>query len=161
MAKITPHSLFSDFDISLFKAGKHFRLYHKFGSHPLTLNGVKGTYFAVWAPTANKVAVIGDFNFWNDDSHLLNVRWDSSGIWEGFIPEVKKGATYKYKIYSNNDGIVTEKADPYARRSEHPPKTASELPPEDWDNHNLSTEIEPGTLPLGKVDPVDFPRTVR
>ena len=130
MAKITPHSLFSDFDISLFKAGKHFRLYRKFGSHPMTLNGVKGTYFAVWAPTAKKVAVIGDFNFWNDDSHLLNVRWDSSGIWEGFIPEVKKGATYKYKIYSNNDGIVTEKADPYARRSEHPPKTASEV----WDD---------------------------
>ncbi|MFK5880090.1 MAG: 1,4-alpha-glucan branching protein GlgB [Flavobacteriaceae bacterium] len=130
MAKTTTHSLFSDFDISLFKAGKHFRLYRKFGSHPMTLNGVKGTYFSVWAPTAKKVAVIGDFNFWNDDEHLLNVRWDSSGIWEGFIPGVKKGATYKYKIISNNDGIVTEKADPYARRSEHPPKTASEV----WDD---------------------------
>lgn len=130
MAKVTPHSLFTDFDISLFKAGKHFRLYRKFGSHLTTVNGVDGTYFAVWAPSAKSVSVIGDFNYWNDNEHLLNVRWDSSGIWEGFIPNVEKGATYKYKIVSNNDGVVTEKADPYARRSEHPPKTASEV----WDD---------------------------
>lgn len=125
MANVQSYSLFTDFDISLFKAGKHYRLYEKFGSHITTLNGVEGTYFAVWAPTANQVSVIGDFNHWKDGEHKLNVRWDSSGIWEGFIPLVEKGMTYKYKIHSNNNGYISEKADPYARRCEHPPKTAS------------------------------------
>ena len=125
MTKVKAHSLFSEFDINLFKSGKHYRLYEKFGSHIMTVDGVEGTYFAVWAPSANAVSVIGDFNHWTEDAHKLNVRWDESGIWEGFIPNVEKGATYKYKIKSNNNGIVTEKADPYARRCEHPPKTAS------------------------------------
>ncbi len=129
MAEVITHSLFTDFDINLFKGGKHYRLYEKLGSHLLEIDGVKGTYFAVWAPTAKAVAVVGDFNFWNDQEHKLNVRWDSSGIWEGFIPGVAKGAIYKYKIQSNNDGIVTEKADPFARFCEHPPKTASVV----WD----------------------------
>ena len=84
MANVITHSLFSDFDINLFKGGKHYRLYEKFGSHPLTLNGIEGTYFAVWAPSAKQVSVIGDFNHWNGEDHKLNVRWDSSGIWEGF-----------------------------------------------------------------------------
>ena len=125
MATVVPHSLFSEFDVNLFKAGKHYRLYEKFGSHLMTLNGVEGTYFAVWAPSAKTVSVIGDFNFWIEGEHKLNVRWDESGIWEGFIPTVGKGSTYKYKIQSNHNDIKTEKADPYARRSEHPPKTAS------------------------------------
>ena len=125
MGNVITHSLFTDFDIGLFKSGKHFRLHDKMGSHCCTVNGVAGTYFAVWAPSAKEVSVIGDFNFWDGNSHPLQVRWDESGIWEGFIPEVHHGATYKYKITSNHNGIVTEKADPYARRAEHPPKTAS------------------------------------
>ncbi|MGW1453989.1 1,4-alpha-glucan branching protein GlgB [Salegentibacter agarivorans] len=125
MTKVITHSLFSEFDINLFKSGKHFRLYEKFGSHPITLNNNKGTYFSVWAPGAKQVSVIGDFNSWNDAEHLLNVRWDGSGIWEGFIPNVKKGNLYKYKIHSHHNSIITEKADPYARRCEHPPNTAS------------------------------------
>lgn len=125
MSKVIVHSLFSEFDIDLFKLGKHFRLYEKFGSHIITLNGIKGTYFSVWAPSAKSVSVIGDFNFWNENEHQLNVRWDASGIWEGFIPEVGKGNIYKYKIHSHHNGISTEKGDPYARRCEHPPKTAS------------------------------------
>lgn len=125
MSSVQVHSLFTDFDIDLFKSGKHYRLYEKMGSHVIEVDGVQGTYFAVWAPSAASVAIIGDFNFWDDSVHLLNVRWDSSGIWEGFIPNVLHGATYKYKIHSSNNGIVTEKADPYARRCEHPPKTAS------------------------------------
>ncbi len=125
MSKVIAHSLFSDFDINLFKAGKHYRLYEKFGSHITTINGIPGTYFAVWAPSAKEVSVVGDFNYWNDKEHQLNVRWDSSGIWEGFIPFVEKGSIYKYKIQSNNNNVITEKADPYARRCEHPPKTAS------------------------------------
>jgi 1,4-alpha-glucan branching enzyme len=125
MTKTKVHSLFTDFDINLFKAGKHYRLYEKFGSHIITLNGEEGTYFAVWAPSAKMVSVVGDFNFWLEGEHQLNVRWDGSGIWEGFIPGVGKGNIYKYKIQSSNNGILTEKADPFARRCEHPPKTAS------------------------------------
>ncbi|HMR17549.1 MAG TPA: 1,4-alpha-glucan branching protein GlgB, partial [Mariniflexile sp.] len=125
MAQVQVYSLFTEFDINLFKAGKHYRLYEKMGSHIITVNGIEGTYFAVWAPTAKQVSVIGDFNYWIEGEHQLNVRWDSSGIWEGFIPMVGKGNIYKYKIQSNNNNIKTEKADPYARRCEHPPKTAS------------------------------------
>lgn len=123
--QVQVHSLFSDFDINLFKSGKHFRLYEKLGSHPLTLDGVEGTYFAVWAPSAKRVSVIGDFNYWIEGEHTLNVRWDESGIWEGFIPGVKQGDVYKYKIHSHNNDLKTEKADPLAKRCEHPPKTAS------------------------------------
>ncbi|WP_419212164.1 1,4-alpha-glucan branching protein GlgB [Maribacter sp. X9] len=125
MSNVTVHSLFSDFDISLFKSGKHYRLYEKLGSHIVEVDGVEGTYFAVWAPTAKSVSVVGNFNGWNVDEHKLNVRWDSSGIWEGFIPNVGKGEIYKYKIQSNNNDIWTEKADPFARYCEQPPKTAS------------------------------------
>ena len=85
--------------------------------------------FAVWAPTARSVSVVGNFNQWQDSEHQLLVRWDESGIWEGFIPEVGKGEIYKYKIHSNNHGAVTEKADPFARYCEHTPKTASII----WD----------------------------
>lgn len=123
MKNVEEFSLLTDFDIGLFKAGKHFRLYEKLGSHVQTLNGVGGTYFAVWAPSASEVSVIGDFNGWNAKEHILNVRWDSSGIWEGFIPNVTKGAVYKYSISAQEN--CYEKADPYARRCEHPPKTAS------------------------------------
>lgn len=125
MTNVITHSLFTDFDVNLFKSGKHYRLYEKFGSHITTVNGVKGTYFAVWAPSAKQVSVIGDFNYWLEGEHQLNVRWDSSGIWEGFIPSVGKGNLYKYKIHSNINNYVSEKADPYARRCEYPPKTAS------------------------------------
>ena len=125
MAEVITHSLFSDFDIDLFKSGKHYRLYTKFGSHPMTLDGERGTYFAVWAPSAKSVSVIGDFNFWNDKQHRLNVRWDGSGIWEGFIPEAHEGMRYKYKIKSHHNDVVTEKADPYSFRYENPPNTAS------------------------------------
>ncbi|MEZ2414757.1 1,4-alpha-glucan branching protein GlgB [Muriicola sp. E247] len=125
MGKVIPHSVFSEFDINLFKSGKHYRLYDKLGSHPMEVNGEKGTYFAVWAPTAKSVSVVGDFNYWLEGDHKLNVRWDASGIWEGFIPGVKPGTKYKYKIHSHNQDIKTEKADPFARYSEHPPKTAS------------------------------------
>ncbi|NNL08224.1 MAG: 1,4-alpha-glucan branching protein GlgB, partial [Croceitalea sp.] len=125
MGNVIPHSLFSEFDINLFKSGKHYRLYDKLGSHLIEVNGQKGTYFAVWAPTAKAVSVVGDFNYWLEGDHKLMVRWDESGIWEGFIPGVEKGTKYKYKIHSNNQDIKTEKADPFARSCEHPPNTAS------------------------------------
>jgi len=125
MSKVVVHSLFTDFDIDLFKGGKHYRLYDKLGSHPIEVDGIKGTYFAVWAPSAKAISVVGDFNGWNHEDHVLNVRWDSSGIWEGFIPNIGHGEKYKYKIQSHNQDIWTEKADPFAKQCEHPPKTAS------------------------------------
>ena len=124
MAKVKAYSLFTDFDIDLFKSGKHYRLYEKFGAHSIELEDEKGVYFSVWAPSAKKVSVTGDFNYWNDKQHQLNVRWDESGIWEGFIPDIHEGMRYKFKIKSNNN-IETEKADPYAFFCETPPNTAS------------------------------------
>jgi len=124
MANVIVHSLFTEFDIDLFKAGKHFRLYEKFGAHAINVEGRSGVYFSVWAPSAKSVSVIGDFNFWNEKQHKLNVRWDASGIWEGFIPDVEVGMRYKFKIKSNNN-IETEKSDPYAFSCENPPNTAS------------------------------------
>ncbi len=122
---VTPHTLFTSFDIQLFSSGHHTQLYNKFGSHEIELQGLHGIYFAVYAPGASKVEVIGNFNHWNGEKHALNVRWDNSGIWEGFIPEMKNGELYKYRIYSHHDSKVREKADPYARLSEIPPKSAS------------------------------------
>ena len=129
MPNVVAHSLFTEFDIELFKAGKHFKLYEKLGSHPIELNGQQGTYFAVWAPTAKSISVVGDFNGWQDKEHQLNVRWDESGIWEGFVPGPGHGSIYKYVIHSHNFGITTEKADPFGKYCEHPPKTASVV----WD----------------------------
>ncbi|WP_282787825.1 1,4-alpha-glucan branching protein GlgB [Flavobacterium croceum] len=128
MNPIQPHSLFTDFDIDLFKAGKHFQLYEKLGAHLIEVNGIKGCYFAVWAPSAKSVSVVGDFNYWVEGQHPLYVRWDSSGIWEGFIPHVDKGTKYKFKIVSHNN-TATEKADPFAFYCETPPNTASVV----WD----------------------------
>src|SRR5476651_1848137 len=121
---VEPYSRFTDFDIALFKSGKHYKLYEKLGSHVIEFKGVIGTYFAVWAPNAHYVAVVGNFNGWNRASHPLYVRWDGSGIWEGFIPNVGNGETYKYFINSTT-GEDLEKADPFALRWEVAPHTAS------------------------------------
>jgi len=129
MSKVLSHSLFTDFDINLFKAGKHYRLYEKLGAHLTDKEGVKGVYFAVWAPSAKSVSVVGDFNYWKQGEHQLEVRWDASGIWEGFIPHIEKGALYKYHIQSTVNDVVTEKADPFALYCEKPPHTASVI----WD----------------------------
>jgi 1,4-alpha-glucan branching enzyme len=127
---VTSHSLFTDFDISLWKAGKNFRAYDKLGSHVIEIDGVSGTYFAVWAPSAKYVAVVGSFNGWDRGQHQLNARWDSSGIWEGFIPDLGNGTVYKYAIDAP-DGRWLEKGDPFARLWEVPPKTASVV----WDTY--------------------------
>lgn len=124
------YSRFSDLDIHLFHEGKHGKLYDKFGSHVVTHNGVQGTYFAVWAPSARYVAVIGDFNGWDRGSASLNVRWDSSGIWETFIPNIGNGQTYKYFIV-HEGGREMEKGDPYAHFWEVPPQTATKV----WDTY--------------------------
>jgi 1,4-alpha-glucan branching enzyme len=120
----TGATLFSEYDIHLFKEGKHFHLYKRMGSHLVEFAGQQGTYFAIWAPNAENVTVIGDFNDWNRYSHYMNARPDGSGIWEVFIPEIGKGTVYKYFIRSRN-GYEVEKGDPYALHWELPPQTAS------------------------------------
>ena len=129
LKNVETFSLFSDFDVNLFKAGKHYRLYEKFGSHLAEFQGVKGTYFSVWAPSAKSVSVIGNFNYWDKNTHHIFVRWDSSGIWEGFIPHIGKGEIYKFCI-ETQDGRFLEKMDPYAQSFEIPPRTGSVV----WDN---------------------------
>jgi 1,4-alpha-glucan branching enzyme len=118
------HSILTDHDLYLFNEGTHYRLFDKFGAHPGLVDGVAGTHFAVWAPNANYVAVLGDFNGWNRASHPLRAT-GHSGVWQGFIPGVSEGAHYKYFISSHVRGYKVEKADPYAFRAELPPRTAS------------------------------------
>ncbi len=117
----------TDYDIYLLKQGKHYRLFEKFGSREMVLEGETGIYFAVWAPAAKYVSVIGDFNEWDGEDHQLYVRWDGSGIWEGFIPGLAKGTLYKYSIVSTNRNQILEKADPYGYTAEHPPQTATKI----------------------------------
>ena len=124
MSVVIPHSLLTDFDIQLFRAGKHFKLYEKFGNHTITVDNQVGTYFAVWAPSAKQVSVIGNFNNWNKSAHQLSPRWDSSGIWEGFLPGVLKGELYKYAL-TTYYGEELEKGDPFANFWEVPPNTSS------------------------------------
>jgi len=124
LSAVEAYSRFTDFDVSLFQSGKHYKLYEKFGSHVVQHKGVVGTYFAVWAPNAKYISVIANFNGWNRGSHPLNVRWDGSGIWEGFIPNVGNGEVYKYFI-SSSSGEELEKSDPFALRWELPPATGS------------------------------------
>ena len=115
---------FSDFDKHIIQEGNHFNLYDKLGAHLVERDGVKGVWFAVWAPTAVKVGVIGEFNGWNRQASPLNMRGDGSGIWEGFVPGIGHGAHYKYYLLSVQ-GWEFEKADPVGFHSEVPPKSAS------------------------------------
>jgi 1,4-alpha-glucan branching enzyme len=121
-------TLLTEDDIFLFNEGSHFRLYEKLGAHLVEHAGRQGAYFAVWAPNAREVNVIGDFNGWNKQRHPLRPR-GSSGIWEGFIENVAKGTPYKYLIRSNVDNRQLEKADPFGVHNEVAPKTASVV----WD----------------------------
>ncbi len=130
-------SLLTDYDIHLFKSGRHFRLYEKLGAHPVEVNGVRGTFFAVWAPNAVTVAVIGNFNHWKRGESQMSPRWDASGIWELFIPEVGHGEAYKFSIESK-EGQLLEKGDPFAFYWEEPPRTASivwDTEDYDWQDH--------------------------
>jgi len=121
-------SLLTEGDLYLFNEGTHSRLYEKLGAHITVFDDRQGTYFAVWAPDAKQVFIMGDFNRWYKTSHPLYSR-GQSGIWEGFVPGVGPGAHYKYHIVSRYHGYRVDKADPLAFYSEPPPKTASVV----WD----------------------------
>ncbi len=124
-SRVISYPFITEHDIYLFKEGNHFKLYEKLGAHQIVVDGQKGVHFAVWAPNAKKVSVIGNFNSWNRHTHALNPRWDSSGIWEGFIPGIAQGEIYKYFIASNKDYYQVEKQDPFAFFNEVAPNTAS------------------------------------
>ncbi|MDG2989332.1 1,4-alpha-glucan branching enzyme [Candidatus Synechococcus calcipolaris G9] len=115
-------SKLTDFDIHLFAEGNHHRIYEKLGAHLLRVDGIKGVYFAVWAPNARNVSVLGDFNNWDGRQHQMARR--GNGIWELFIPGLDIGASYKYEI-KNHAGHIYEKSDPYGFQQEPRPKTAS------------------------------------
>jgi len=121
-------SLITDEDLYLFNEGSHFRLYERMGAHPLTVAGQHGTFCAVWAPNAEQVSVVGDFNQWDGTRHPLRSRGDS-GIWEGFLAGLGKGASYKFHIATKYLGYVVDKADPFAFYCQTPPETASVI----WD----------------------------
>ena len=118
------YSLFTDEDVHNFQNGTHYSLYTLFGNKQLEVSGTKGTYFAVWAPNATAVYVKGNFNDWNNETHLLKVRQDSSGIWEGFVPAIDQGEVYKYHIHGYK-GVKLDKGDPFANYWELRPLTAS------------------------------------
>ncbi|MFB9119766.1 1,4-alpha-glucan branching protein GlgB [Bergeyella porcorum] len=138
MEKVGHYSLFTEEDVYLFREGRHYRLYEKFGSHSVEVGGKSGVYFAVWAPNAKAVSVIGNFNGWHSEAHHLHPRWDSSGIWEGFIEGLSWGTIYKYAIRTSQN-ILLEKSDPYALSWEQNVQAASiisttwyEWEDEDW-----------------------------
>ena len=118
------YSLFNEEDITNYKNGTHYSLYNKFGSHAVKVLNTNGFYFSVWAPNATAVSVIGNFNNWDKNTHPLFVRLDSSGIWEGFIPNISQGTEYKYHIIGFQ-GVELDKGDPYANYWEQRPNTAS------------------------------------
>jgi 1,4-alpha-glucan branching enzyme len=122
--RVWNYSFFTEDDIRNFQQGTHYRLYDLFGSHEIEVLGRTGYYFAVWAPNATAVSVIGNFNDWNPTTHPLFVRLDKSGIWEGFIPDLAKGEVYKYHI-DGFQGARIDKGDPYANFWEKRPNTAS------------------------------------
>ena len=131
-------SRLTDDDLYLFNEGSLFRLHEKLGSHLMRSEGKDGTYFAVWAPNAEQVCVMGDFNGWDKKSHPLRSK-GQSGIWEGFIPGIGKGTTYKYHIKSQQKNYRVDKTDPFALHNEVSPRTASivwdleyEWTDEDW-----------------------------
>jgi len=125
-------SILSDFDQYLFAEGTHSRAYEKLGAHLSERNGHLGVQFAVWAPNAGRVSVIGDFNNWNISADIM--RPSSAGVWEGFIPDIGSGAVYKYHVISRDRPYAVDKADPYGFAAEIRPRTASRV----WDLQDYS-----------------------
>ncbi|MDR6462428.1 1,4-alpha-glucan branching protein GlgB [Chryseobacterium sediminis] len=169
MNSVKTYTLFTDHDVYLFKEGRHYKLYGKFGAHSAEKEGVKGVYFSVWAPNAKKVSVIGNFNNWNHKDHILFPRWDGSGIWEGFIDGLTWGTLYKYAIETQG-GEILEKSDPYALSWEQNIQAASlvsttwyewndqEWMDSRWEKNRLEAPLSVYELHLGSwVRDEDYP----
>jgi len=125
----------SDFDMHLFAEGKHYHIYDKLGAHPMTLNGVSGVFFAVWAPNAKRVSIVGDFNRWDGRINPMRCR-GGVGLWELFIPGLEVGTIYKFEVKTQTNAVLL-KSDPYAFFSEVRPNTASVVYTDNfqWDDH--------------------------
>jgi 1,4-alpha-glucan branching enzyme len=153
-------TLLTDDDLYLFNEGTHYALYDKLGAHLIEVDGAPGTHFAVWAPNARAVSVIGDWNGWQPGRHRLEPH-ASSGIWEGFVPSLAEGALYKFHIESQYAGFRVDKADPFGVQHEAPPRTASivrqldfEWHDQEWmanrgERHRLSSPLSIYELHLG------------
>ncbi|MDR4509607.1 MAG: 1,4-alpha-glucan branching protein GlgB [Candidatus Brocadiaceae bacterium] len=158
-------SLLTEHDVYLFKEGNHFRLYEKLGSHVVTFHNEKGVYFAVWAPNAEKVSVIGNFNNWDKESHHLRAREDGSGIWEGFIPQLIEGAVYRYHIRSRYHNYQADKCDPFAFFGEVSPGSASIVrdlhytwEDQEWMKHRSENNSMQAPLSIYEVHPGSWRR---
>src|SRR5205823_2569556 len=126
MATKTDQPFLTDFDLHLLSQGSHYRSYEKMGAHLATRDGKSGITFAVWAPNAERVSVVGDFNGWGAGEHPMQLQ-GTSGVWTSFVPDLAAGALYKYAITSREKGYRVEKADPYAFAAEVTPRTASKV----------------------------------
>jgi len=154
----------SDYDLYLFGEGNHHRIYRKLGAHPEVVDGTRGTRFAVWAPNAERVSVVGPFNLWDGRRHPLQVR-GSSGVWELFVPDVDAGMPYKYEI-RNRNGRTLLKSDPYGfamqpgcvRHSAHRPGDILDERPYVCSFRAMDPENEPGTADFQQADLVNSNR---
>src|ERR1700759_2254355 len=144
-----------ELDLHLIGEGRHEELYERLGSHPIEHQGIQGTAFAVWAPAARAVSVVGDFNSWDGRLHAMR-SMGTSGIWELFLPEVGAGERYKYEILTQ-DGEILLKADPYAQETEVPPKTASFIHPP---GHAWSKKDAKFLSDRGKHEPLAEPVSI-
>ena len=138
----------SDFDLHLFNEGTHVRIYERFGAHLTFQNEAPGAHFAVWAPNAERVSVVGDFNGWNPGANPLRPS-GPSGVWQGFIAGPRQGALYKYHITSRHHGYTVEKADPLGFLHERAPHNASIL----WD---LEYDWKDGDWMAGRAAPASW-----
>lgn len=145
----------TDHDIFLLKEGTHTRLAEKLGAHLTSRDGIQGVHFAVWAPNAKAVSVIGDFNGWDKMSQPLKSRTDGSGVWEEFVPNVGSGARYKYHITSRHQNHQVDKADPYGMFGEVPPLTSSRV----WDMAYTWNDGE-WMAQRGKANALDAPMSI-
>ncbi len=156
----------TDLDLYLYAEGNHHRIYYKLGAHPDTRDGVDGTRFAVWAPAAERVSVVGDFNLWDGRRHALHAR-DASGIWELFVPGVGVGAIYKYEIKTAG-GPTLLKADPYGFQMQVRPDNCSvvadldthDWQDDDWMNARARTDPLAGPVNIYEVHPASWKRFV-
>lgn len=150
--KVVQGYFLTDYDLHLLIEGSHYRAWEKLGAHPAEVGDERGTWFAVWAPNAHDVSVVGDFNGWEAGAHPLGSRGDS-GIWEGFIPGVDKGALYKYAIASDVNGHREDKADPYAFACEIRPQSSSMV----WDLSGYEWGDQDWLAQRGRHHAVDAP----
>lgn len=147
----------TEFDLHLFNEGTHYRAYEKFGAHPTRENGVEGTHFAVWAPNAQRVYVVGDFNSWDPGAHPLSQR-GRSGVWAGFIPQVLPATAYHYHIVSWHHSYQVDKTDPFGFRHESPPRFASfvwdlgyEWHDQEWIKHRAALDVNESPMAIYEV----------